>query len=1220
MYRSDRWLEAKLREIFGDVKTEPLVHWIRAAREQPPVLFVGAGLSRTAKAKESSPGKKMMSWWELTQSLKRELGESANGDDSLWIAEKFRCLFGQYALHTKLREAVPDSYVEPGPEHFALRRVNWHAVLTLNYDTLLERALQDASARSIVSVISQEQAVRVTARSCLPVIHLHGHIEHASTIVLTLEDFRSYPENRAVFLTLARQLLLQHPVLFLGFGANDPNFVAWSGWIRDRVGDHAPPWVRLQADLGSALDTGMEAYWSPRLKTVLYNPAKFVTLLELLGQAVEPLDVGADDFLKYIDELVELTRVRKQDKTFFLAVVEEVENALEEKYPLPLDFVARRRRVDRVIDLLHAGLERSGLAHDAIQRLTQQSREDTRRWLAAGVTRGDWLKAPPDALPTIAEQKGEIRSKMAASFLPWLVSAVRLAGRFIPLSEQGETRFDAMEEYELSTGPGVESSVRQLGLLTLPYELERLGASADESAALRWLRQPSRSDLSEQECHVLDDLLWRHQLLWGQLPNLIPEREARNAQAARLAGYLAAMDGRFTDAMDLYYRAANLSVAEQEPLPVQYMTARSAHALLFSGFLSQEENRTNTERRSALDARVKALENQTREMQFDVEAAGRDQARERAKRLSKEVETLRIDEPDRTILRTRSESLEPVLDYYEEYWFSPTIVARTADDVGVVRWEEDERVSAAALLARYGSDELSARVRADVHSPRKDALPVLLLDELQRHPRWAHERRARVAALAEAVTELPASKRADLFEYALESFTLLREQSLLLTHRHSFPGAPAVVLGVALGRHTPWSEFKPWLWRLDGAASEYLSQLGDANWFGLPLKWWVRNDCFQGEEADAFFAFLLRLADGASWRVSHVQVVDLLSGMILHEQLKLPTEGVAVRGLRAWLGDGGTRDDSEEWLRTEGMVALGILAGRPEADIYAERAPILEMLITSVLDQGKWPDPYVVRAWLACLREWSHDGAAIAYRLLSLPFPMKDDVLATGRTEVERRMNAQVRLRLWAQLPLRSDDERQRARTFLELVADRIPAALSEFAEVRLAGVDAALREAYVAAVADAFISSRAHRENTEWHHAALSSLAVASRVSSLTDVPTAWLYGAGTLTTAAYPRVAAYACVVVRMLLLRWTNQWTAEHVPVLDELRRALVRASRDGRAYVVAAARRALLDAAATTDRLVRDRVVDHADTRHRLSELEKDTRLAVVVAGEPWTREL
>jgi hypothetical protein len=80
MYRSDRWLEAKLKEIFGETKNEALVHWIRAAREQPPVLFVGAGLSRNARAKESSPGKEMMSWWTMTQSLKKDLGESANGD------------------------------------------------------------------------------------------------------------------------------------------------------------------------------------------------------------------------------------------------------------------------------------------------------------------------------------------------------------------------------------------------------------------------------------------------------------------------------------------------------------------------------------------------------------------------------------------------------------------------------------------------------------------------------------------------------------------------------------------------------------------------------------------------------------------------------------------------------------------------------------------------------------------------------------------------------------------------------------------------------------------------------------------------------------------------------------------------------------------------------------------------------------------------------------
>jgi hypothetical protein len=54
--------------------------------------------------------------------------------------------------------------------------------------------------------------------------------------ILTEEDFRAYPVKFAPFVNLAQQVLLENELCLLGFSGDDPNFLHWSGWVRDQLG------------------------------------------------------------------------------------------------------------------------------------------------------------------------------------------------------------------------------------------------------------------------------------------------------------------------------------------------------------------------------------------------------------------------------------------------------------------------------------------------------------------------------------------------------------------------------------------------------------------------------------------------------------------------------------------------------------------------------------------------------------------------------------------------------------------------------------------------------------------------------------------------------------------------------------------------------------------------------------------------------------------------
>jgi hypothetical protein len=57
--------------------------------------------------------------------------------------------------------------------------------------------------------------------------------------IFSEEDYRTFPRKFAPFVNLVQQILMENELCLLGFSGDDPNFLQWSGWIRDQLGDSA---------------------------------------------------------------------------------------------------------------------------------------------------------------------------------------------------------------------------------------------------------------------------------------------------------------------------------------------------------------------------------------------------------------------------------------------------------------------------------------------------------------------------------------------------------------------------------------------------------------------------------------------------------------------------------------------------------------------------------------------------------------------------------------------------------------------------------------------------------------------------------------------------------------------------------------------------------------------------------------------------------------------
>jgi hypothetical protein len=205
----------------------------RKGSERGAAVLVGSGFSRNAdRAGVDTP--KPPLWGQLYRAMARRLYETDTESappDALRLAEEFKCYLGRAALDEFIREHVPDAAWRPGTYHTKLMRLPWSDVLTTNWDTLLERASRVHRVVRDPADIPRMPAPRV--------VKLHGSIDTNGLLVFTEEDFRTYPARFAPFVNLARQVFLENELCLVGFSGDDPNFLQWSGWVRDHLGDSA---------------------------------------------------------------------------------------------------------------------------------------------------------------------------------------------------------------------------------------------------------------------------------------------------------------------------------------------------------------------------------------------------------------------------------------------------------------------------------------------------------------------------------------------------------------------------------------------------------------------------------------------------------------------------------------------------------------------------------------------------------------------------------------------------------------------------------------------------------------------------------------------------------------------------------------------------------------------------------------------------------------------
>lgn len=212
-------------------------------------VLIGAGFSRNAEPARIN-SQKFPLWGDVANAIvehlysdpdsrefKKAQEQARSTSGALRLADEFVAAHGRSKLDDLLIQTIRDEDFRPGEIHRRVMELPWRDVFTTNYDTLLERTAIDVFGRKygLISNIAEIP----TARSPR-IVKLHGSMPSQRPFILSEEDFRTYPRKFAPFVNLTQQSMMENIFCLFGFSGDDPNFLAWSGWVRDELAEWAP--------------------------------------------------------------------------------------------------------------------------------------------------------------------------------------------------------------------------------------------------------------------------------------------------------------------------------------------------------------------------------------------------------------------------------------------------------------------------------------------------------------------------------------------------------------------------------------------------------------------------------------------------------------------------------------------------------------------------------------------------------------------------------------------------------------------------------------------------------------------------------------------------------------------------------------------------------------------------------------------------------------------
>ncbi|MDU5509815.1 SIR2 family protein [Enterococcus gilvus] len=205
---------------------------VSALSQEDCILFIGSGISLWSK---------IPSWKQLIQELAdfvENQGENnelvlkeLESGDLLQAASYGLDKLSSVQASTFFKQSCRIGISEPHSIHNKIINLGPTSFITTNYDTLLEDSIRKWCDKKNIDVVTNRQLTEmaniVQSNSKNFIYKFHGDVNDVASIILTREQYRvllPQGERHNAMETL-KTLLISRPVVYLGFGLRDPDFL-----------------------------------------------------------------------------------------------------------------------------------------------------------------------------------------------------------------------------------------------------------------------------------------------------------------------------------------------------------------------------------------------------------------------------------------------------------------------------------------------------------------------------------------------------------------------------------------------------------------------------------------------------------------------------------------------------------------------------------------------------------------------------------------------------------------------------------------------------------------------------------------------------------------------------------------------------------------------------------------------------------------------------------
>ena len=220
------------------------------------VLFAGAGISRAEVPGKGGGVEQYLPSWggllivlidravkkaQLVPSEAAKLRRAVKDRKYLFVAEAVRRKLGARDYDEALEELFRDPNLKPTKRHTLITQIPWSAVLTTNYDKLIESAYAlTGPIPPTYTFDSSPDLISALSHNRFFVLKAHGDIDRKDTVVLSERDYRDLVYHSPGYRAALNTLFITKTVLFVGASLTDPDVTLVLESISETFGGKGP--------------------------------------------------------------------------------------------------------------------------------------------------------------------------------------------------------------------------------------------------------------------------------------------------------------------------------------------------------------------------------------------------------------------------------------------------------------------------------------------------------------------------------------------------------------------------------------------------------------------------------------------------------------------------------------------------------------------------------------------------------------------------------------------------------------------------------------------------------------------------------------------------------------------------------------------------------------------------------------------------------------------